>query len=69
MTIIEPTCALCTANMRHFLSVCLSIRLAGLDQNSDWTIIHILEIIEVREVDTRRILEKYWSTTLLKEFF
>ncbi len=29
--------------MRHFLTVRLSVRLAGLDQNSDWTIIHASE--------------------------
>ncbi len=34
--------------MHHFLSVCLSVCLAGLDQNSDWIIIHISESIAVR---------------------
>ena len=44
------------AHMRHFLSVCL----AGLDQNSDWTIIHISESIAVRTIS-----ESIAATTLI----
>ncbi len=38
---IDPTCAYCTVGSYAWLSV----RPSGLDQNSDWTIIHISEII------------------------
>ncbi len=42
--IFEPTCAFCTVGSYVSLpvcpSVCLSVRLYGLGQKSDWTIIH-----------------------------
>ena len=38
LVVIEATCALCTMGSYASLSVRLSVRLAGLDQNSDCTI-------------------------------
>ncbi len=48
VSIFEPTWALCTVGSYASLSVRLSVRLAGLYQNSAWTIIHISESIAVR---------------------
>ncbi len=42
------------AHMHHFLTVCLS----GPDQNSDWTIIHILESIAVRTAKLYHIIDR-----------
>ncbi len=58
-TLFEPTCAFCTVGSYAPLSVRPSVRPYGLDQKSDWTIIHISESIRVRGLKFYHNIESF----------
>ena len=51
---VEPTCAFCTVGSYASLSVCPSVCPYGLDQKSDWIIIHISESDKLPGITTSR---------------